>query len=175
MRIPSCGVDTANLIPVRQYPCGCAYLVTGERVSYCVGHQSPTYSEADLRGDEWMSDRTIETDMDARMAVAMNDVNNVNERDASYGSSWKRRGGVGAFMMMARKWDRIENIMKETTERAGIGHAAAYDVFQHLDLNAGGVLDDFRDLRRYLLLIEAELLQRGVLKLDEPQSTIGRA
>ena len=28
-----------------------------------------------------------------------------------YGDSWKQRG-VGAFMMLARKWDRIENQVK---------------------------------------------------------------
>jgi len=68
----------------------------------------------------------------------------------SYGDSWKRRGGVGAFMMLARKWDRIEN----QTGKQG------YDVFKAIKLDPSntGILDDIRDLRRYLLLVEAEML-----------------
>lgn len=67
----------------------------------------------------------------------------------SYGDSWKLRGGVGAFMMLARKWDRIEN----QTKKQG------YDVFKAIELDPSntGILDDIRDLRRYLLLVEAEM------------------
>jgi hypothetical protein len=72
----------------------------------------------------------------------------------SYGDSWKRRGGVGAFMMLARKWDRIEN----QTQKQG------YDVFKAIELDPSntGILDDIRDLRRYLLLVEAEMMVRLV-------------
>ena len=41
--------------------------------------------------------------------VANADVKTLEEKGRTYGDSWKRRGGVGAFMMLARKWDRIEN------------------------------------------------------------------
>lgn len=63
-----------------------------------------------------------------------------------YGPSWKQRGGIGAFMMMARKWDRIENQVK----RKG------YDIFECVMENPleSGILDDIGDLRRYLFLIE---------------------
>lgn len=66
-----------------------------------------------------------------------------------YGDSWKKRGGVGAFMMLARKWDRIE----EQVRRNG------YDVFKCIatDGRSEGVLDDIRDLRRYLMLVEDEM------------------
>jgi len=37
------------------------------------------------------------------------DVRELVEAEKSYGDSWRKRGGVGAFMMLARKWDRIEN------------------------------------------------------------------
>ena len=64
-----------------------------------------------------------------------------------YGNSWKKRGGVGAFMMLARKWDRIEKQVKDT----------GYDIFQAIDIDQSdsGILDDIRDLRRYLLLVES--------------------
>ena len=40
------------------------------------------------------------------------DVTALMKAEKSYGISWKKRGGVGAFMMLARKWDRIENQVK---------------------------------------------------------------
>lgn len=69
--------------------------------------------------------------------------------DKSYGDSWKKRGGVGAFMMLARKWDRIET----QVQREG------YDIFDAVreDPRHDGIIDDIRDLRRYLLLVEAEM------------------
>jgi hypothetical protein len=81
------------------------------------------------------------------------------ERDKSYGSSWKKRGGIGAFMMLARKWDRIENILRHLTP-------ATWDVFAaiEMDPNDNGIIDDIRDLRRYLLLVEAEMTCRGVFR-----------
>lgn len=75
--------------------------------------------------------------------------------DASYGSSWKKRGGVGAFMMLARKWDRLSNYLE---------HAPAqYDIFSAIagDTRPEGIIDDIRDLRRYLMLVESEMLARG--------------
>ena len=76
--------------------------------------------------------------------------------EKSYGNSWKQRGGVGAFMMLARKWDRIENQVK----------AHKYDVFEAVTANPDktGIIDDIRDLRRYLLLVESELIRTGVLE-----------
>ena len=73
----------------------------------------------------------------------------LEEAEQSYGDSWKQRGGVGAFMMLARKWDRLE---KQVTEQG-------YDIFQAIayDSREEGVLDDIRDLRRYLFLVEAEV------------------
>ena len=76
----------------------------------------------------------------------------LEEAEQSYGDSWKQRGGVGAFMMLARKWDRLE---KQVTEQG-------YDIFQAItyDDREEGVLDDIRDLRRYLFLVEAEVYMR---------------
>ena len=55
-------------------------------------------------------------------------------------------------MMLARKWDRLE---KQVSEKHFDVFAAAED-----DQRVEGVIDDIRDLRRYLLLVEAELNER---------------
>ena len=84
--------------------------------------------------------------------IALDDVAVVKKKDAEYGGSWQKRGGVGAFMMACRKWDRLEQLV----QRFG------YDVFQAAveDSREEGILDDLRDLRGYLLLIEAEIRER---------------
>jgi hypothetical protein len=85
--------------------------------------------------------------------IAKGDVETLLVKDKEYGASWKRRGGVGAFMMAARKWDRLEEQVK----------AHHFDIFAAAagDARAEGILDDVRDLRAYLLLIEAEVLVRA--------------
>tara|TARA_Y100000361_G_C11010182_1_gene263930 strand:+ start:303 stop:599 length:297 start_codon:yes stop_codon:yes gene_type:complete len=85
--------------------------------------------------------------------VAGEDVVNLDMAEQSYGDSWKQRGGVGAFMMLARKWDRLE---KQVNEHG-------YDVFKaaNEDQRPEGIMDDIRDLRRYLFLVEAELRING--------------
>jgi len=80
--------------------------------------------------------------------IAVNDIEVLNEKGKVYGDSWKKRGGVGAFMMLARKWDRIENQMQ----------ASGYDIFKCDVYEKDGLLDDIQDLRRYLMLVEEELL-----------------
>jgi hypothetical protein len=82
-------------------------------------------------------------------SIALNDAETLVIKGRSYGDSWKRRGGVGAFMMLARKWDRIENLVKTD----------GYDVFTTADANRGDILDDIRDLRRYLMLVEDHVLR----------------
>lgn len=85
--------------------------------------------------------------------IASADVIILEDKGKSYGSSWRKRGGVGAFMMLSRKWDRIENQME----------AAGYDIFKPLRkemvaCTTDGLLDDIRDLRRYLLLVEGHVM-----------------
>jgi|TARA_R100000353_G_scaffold172642_1_gene138051 hypothetical protein len=86
------------------------------------------------------------TPFERMRGIAQTDVTELEEAGKSYGDSWKRRGGVGAFMMLARKWDRIENQVLSYN----------YDVFEayHDDDREEGILDDIKDLRRYLLLVE---------------------
>lgn len=83
--------------------------------------------------------------------LAKQDVEVLKVKGQHYGRSWLKRGGVGAFMMTARKWDRIEHDAA----------AMEYDIFAALrqaDFNGKDLLDDIRDLRRYLLLVESEYL-----------------
>jgi hypothetical protein len=86
-------------------------------------------------------------DFDDIKKLANEDVKHLKKAEKSYGDSWMLRGGVGAFMMLCRKWDRIENQTKKEN----------YDIFQTVknDLSKTGILDDIRDLRRYLLLVES--------------------
>lgn len=89
-------------------------------------------------------------------AVANTDVTQIRIKDAAYGGSWKKRGGIGAYMMMCRKWDRLEQSVQ------GYG----YDIFKAIeeDPREESTLDDVRDLRRYLMLIEAEIQARITAK-----------
>lgn len=81
--------------------------------------------------------------------IALEDVESLTHSQESYGDSWKKRGGVGAFMMLARKWDRIENQVKKHN----------FDIFEtiYADPSNEGIIDDIWDLRRYLILVEAEV------------------
>lgn len=101
--------------------------------------------------------------------ISARDIDVLHKAAASYGDSWKSRGGVGAFMMLARKWDRIENQLKRTdapTKMDGAPSPAKYDIFEHIeaDPRREGIIDDIRDLRTYLMLVEAEMLAQGVIE-----------
>lgn len=113
--------------------------------------------------DTKTSDNTLLTDSGDDF---LNKLHEIAEKDAqgliaaqkSYGNSWKSRGGIGAFMMLARKWDRLENRVRMPRDGA-----TSYDIFAHVaaDPRGEGIIDDIRDLRRYLLLVEAEMVARG--------------
>lgn len=68
----------------------------------------------------------------------------------TYGDSWRKRDGNSVFHMIARKWDRIENICEG-------GRKNMLDVIreQEYQMDDGCLLAEVADLRRYLLLIEA--------------------
>lgn len=100
-------------------------------------------------------------------AIAQEDAAGLKHAQTHYGNSWKLRGGVGAFMMLARKWDRLEKRVSEQPmleDAHGGPTGDRYDIFQHLvaDERAEGLIDDIRDLRRYLMLVEAEARAMGV-------------
>lgn len=97
--------------------------------------------------------------MDYLEAVAREDVHHLQEKERTYQGSWKRRGGVGAFMMLARKWDRLEPMVARRS----------WNIFAAISENSSGddgsVLAEIRDLRRYLLLVEAEMISEGQVPL----------
>lgn len=83
------------------------------------------------------------------LPIALADVTTALGLDTQYKGSWRQRGGIGAFFTICRKWDRIEA-------------AAAKHRYNFVDMvveddRPEGVMDDIRDLRRYLLLLEAWL------------------
>lgn len=98
-------------------------------------------------------------------AVAAADVAHLREKEATYKGSWKRRGGAGAFFMLARKWDRLEGML--SVETVISPPCTQYNVFEHIAADPSGddgsPLAEIRDLRRYLLLVEAEMVSRGVV------------
>lgn len=84
--------------------------------------------------------------------IASADIAVLKAKEETYQGSWKKRGGVGAFMMLARKWDRLENMCQ----------AEDWDIFKAIDSGMlsgedGTALAEVQDLRRYLLLVEAEI------------------
>ena len=85
--------------------------------------------------------------------ISAEDWTSLDRAEEDYGDSWRKRGGIGAFMMLARKWDRIENQVFDYT----------YDIFLALeeDKRPEGLMDDIKDLRRYLLLVEAHMRTKG--------------
>lgn len=87
--------------------------------------------------------------------IATKDLEYIRRKDTQYQASWKRRGGPGAFFTFARPWDRLESIAAK----------AGYDVFGVIDREGlegpdGSLIACVRDMRRYLLLLEAEMTQR---------------
>ncbi len=103
-------------------------------------------------------------------SIADEDCVILRKKDKEYGGSWLKRGGVGAFMMLARKWDRLEQAMKSVmmAPKSDPGTPPSkYDIIERalVDYREEGILDDIGDLRRYLLLVEAEIRER----LKEPR------
>ena len=81
--------------------------------------------------------------------ISAEDWTSLDRAEEDYGDSWGKRGGVCAYMMLDRKWDRIENQVVEK----------GWDIFKSIeqDIRPEGILDDIKDLRRYLLLVEAHM------------------
>jgi hypothetical protein len=104
--------------------------------------------------------------------VAAQDVEGLIVARELYGDSWKAEGGFSAWFNIKRKIDRLVNCMKReplilNRERSDLPTLTRerYDIFSNIlmDIAQGGEasLDAVRDLRRYLTLVEAELLLQG--------------
>lgn len=108
--------------------------------------------------------------MDFLGDVLVADAASLREKEATYRGSWKKRGGVGAFMMLARKWDRLENILSLERYRYDIFDAIATQTKRDgTDGVDGSVLAEVRDLRRYLALVEAEMCSVGAVPHQRSQ------
>ena len=90
--------------------------------------------------------------------IAKEDANVLRDKGGSYGDSWRKYGGVSAFMNLARKWDRLIH----EAERH------SYDVFAaaEVDTRDETILEDIRDLRRYLFLVEERITTLAMKKVD---------
>jgi len=88
--------------------------------------------------------------------VLARDVAFILPKDVEYNASWKKRGGTGAFMMLARKWDRLEPLCAKFD----------YNIFKMLERHPDRI-DDVRDLRRYLALVESEALHQQWIAPEE--------
>lgn len=81
------------------------------------------------------------------------------QKERAYGASWRKYGGVSAFMNTARKFDRMVEQCKVN----------GYDIFKtdEKDRNGiEGVMESIRDLRRYLFLIEIYLRHETMEKSE---------
>lgn len=110
----------------------------------------------------------IEDRLQAVETIARHDVAFLEVRERAYDASWCKEGGVGAWFNIKRKIDRLINAVSQDRDKPGISSARQYDIFEHAMHNPAQVLNDLRDLRRYLLLTEAELVRRHDIPKDEP-------
>ena len=119
-------------------------------------------------------------------AVTRADVTVLRQKEATYKGSWKRAGGRSAWFMFRRNMDRLIEMLKPPERPAGFvlkdldgvvfNHDdmqylkksyMAEDIFEQIEINPSGddstVLACLRDLRRYAILVEAEMMSRGVV------------
>lgn len=107
--------------------------------------------------------------------VAAADIATIEDKEKSHGASWKKSGGGAAFMIFARKWDRIKarvstNIPATTDAPA----ATAENVLEHIaaDRRVEPLLSDVRDLRQYLMLVEAEMAAQGAVQVGTARDNL---
>lgn len=79
-------------------------------------------------------------------------------KDATYKGSWKKRGGRGAYFTLVRPWDRLVNMVQD-------GELDMFEIIQQ-EIDSGRFLEDgtlsasIADVRRYLALVESEMMLR---------------
>lgn len=86
-----------------------------------------------------------------------------SKKDYEYKSSWRKRGGVGAYFTFVRKWDRIEAAVETDTF---LGQPVnPYDVFQRfaLDTRKEGIKEDVSDVVGYMLVLLEHMVEEGLV------------
>lgn len=86
----------------------------------------------------------------------------VIRKDAEYGGSWLKRGGVGAYFVMIRKFDRLETQCRKFK----------FDILEAIQDQEPGepLVDTIDDAIGYLLLIRSEAIERsGRRAVDAPE------
>jgi hypothetical protein len=105
--------------------------------------------------------------------IALEDVRFLVEKDTSYGASWKISGGRSAWFMLLRKMDRMRELMRyRGLPNTVIDALRMDDIFEMIkaqpDGGDGSMLAEVRDLRRYLLLVEAEMVEQKAIAFERP-------
>ena len=95
------------------------------------------------------------------LAQSSEDVLGLVQAHAKYGDSWRKRGGGEAYHNLTRKWDRIERAVEALPTHDLFEAIRAHPAHDGTLGGKDGLLDDIRDLRRYLLLVEAYVTMRG--------------
>lgn len=123
-------------------------------------------------------------------AVAASDVAELRRKEATYRGSWKAAGGRSAWFMLLRKMDRLRVIMAKPDDIQGQHSDQMWQGFKDGEATPGQIrylaacycadnifamirddpsgadgsaLAEIRDLRRYLMLVETEMISRGVV------------
>lgn len=108
------------------------------------------------------------TNVTTIQSIADADVKSLSDAQKRYGDAWCKRGGISVFTKLADKWDKIQDYLTKppkSDEAFYNGPSfAPYDVFGAVyeTKAVNGVIDDIRDLRRYLMLIEAYCTDCGL-------------
>jgi hypothetical protein len=98
--------------------------------------------------------------------VANEDIATLEVKERTYQGSWKLSGGRSAWFMLKRKIDRIIVMMETSPEETDpVKLRAEHDIFLRAELDEvpgqdGTLAAEINDLRQYLMLVKAELLNR---------------
>lgn len=84
----------------------------------------------------------------------------IRSKERTYNGSWKKRGGVGAYFVSARKYDSLEQLMSKV----------GYDLFADLGKSGDGTVEDtLLDIAGYALLALAERRRLRVMQGGTPE------
>jgi len=96
----------------------------------------------------------------------------VCEKDQHYGSSWRSRGGAGAFFTIARKWDRLEAAV--SADKFSGQDVVPYDLFERFSVDSRGesMVNDCLDLMGYLLVLLEHMIELGHITVEQVEKEL---